>query len=762
MDNIVFILYPENGNPNNYYYLDVAEETIISVTYSIQDIQDITKRKGSYSKTISFPGTETNNRAFKNAYNVQAFIGGFTPNQQIKCQVHNDGVQIFVGTLQLLSINLIDGKPIYECAIYSDEITFFHLINDVLLPETTGLNNYDHTWNRTNFPSVFENTYVDGYVYALVDNVGLWHCKETTSQGNGGLMGGIFTWLQQIMDRIIPLEVFKPSMYVKTMVDLIFAQHGFTYQSNFFNTSLFERLIIPYCGDGMIYDDTANMCYVGNKDEIVPDGYPETQTILWDQTASPYINTNCGTMNGANGVYTACGSYNGNYYMELSLPLVGGYIDDWSLQIAIKDFDTGLTIYAIDGQELVFTYSGPTAAFRAVIIQAHISLKASQRIFVEVSFILNSVINNSLGDGYWLIDLVKRLSLEGVNVEMASTLPATIKQIDLLSDLQKMFNLYFMISPENPKKIIIEPFDSFYTNNSLDWSKKIDASKEIQITCGDPENRKRFIFSYASTNEAQAKQYRDDENEQYGNRIFDTLNFYGNGDDTITTKCGILIPSQYRTKSVIGRTWSLNGNGVIAEGKIGYRIAQYNYIYFVPDGGNNYEWWLYPDADNTIDLDSANVQTLWPYCGHVDNPYAPAEDISFGMPKRLYYKLFDEQSTYIQYTNNNLFNRFWYLYITEITSAESMTIEAFFEINITDIAQLDFRNPIYFNGIKWRLLEISDYEIGKNKLVKCKLRRILNLTAFEPIGIIPLNNTGVVYSPIKEPTPIFSTPTQGL
>ena len=102
------------------------------------------------------------------------------------------------------------------------------------------------------------------------------------------------------------------------------------------------------------------------------------------------------------------------------------------------------------------------------------------------------------------------------------------------------------------------------------------------------------------------------------------------------------------------------------------------------------------------------------------------------------------------------------MYITEITSKEAMTIDAYFQINVTDIAKLDFRNPIYFNGIKWRLLEISEYEVGKNKLVKCKLRRILNLNVFAPELVDPLNSSAVVLTAQNEPTPIFSSPVIGL
>lgn len=768
MNNIVFICLPEFGNDNDFYYLDVSEETIITITYTIQDMADITKRQGSYSKTISFPGTETNNRAFKHAYNVQAFLGGFTPNKQIRCRVYNDGAQIFTGTMQLLSIQVMDDKPTYECAIYSEEVSFFKKINDVLLVNTLNVDGMNHTWARADFPGIFNNTWSDGYVYALVDNIGLWHCKELDSNGNGGTFAGLFAWLQAIMDRIIPLEAFKPCVYVKKMVDLIFAEHGFTYQSNFFNTEIFEKLIIPYAGDGVVFDDTDDTCFVGGNTDYYFDGEPVVDEfdILFDLDTTgdwTYYNSDCGKIDTLTGVYTACSSYSGLYDIVLFFSRVGGLNDGWSVTFELRDASDNL--YSdINGVPCVYTYSNQYAQYQSLRITAKLNIVASGTLKVVAirppgstgqEYIMGSIYN------YWIkIDLARRLSFEGVNVQIDKSLPPSIRQVDLLSDLQKMFNLYFMTSPENPKVIIIEPFETFYTNNVVDWSQKIDRSRNINITCGDPDNRKRFIFQYANTNEAQAMQYKADENEQYGTRIWDTENFYGIGDEVITTKCGTLIPSQYRTNIVISRTWQLQGNGVIQEGKIGYRIAQYNYIEMDLGG---LEWWVYPDADGTIDIDNANLQTYWPFAAHIDNPINPTEDIAFGMPKKLYWKLFDPSiPAWTQYTNNNLFNKYWLMYITEITSKEAMTIEAYFQINVTDIAKLDFRNPIYFNGIKWRLLEISEYEVGKNKLVKCKLRRILNLSAFIPELVDPLNSAAVVLSVENEPTPVFSSPVIGL
>jgi hypothetical protein len=51
-------------------------------------------------------------------------------------------------------------------------------------------------------------------------------------------------------------------------------------------------------------------------------------------------------------------------------------------------------------------------------------------------------------------------------------------------------------------------------------------------------------------------------------------------------------------------------------------------------------------------------------------------------------------------------------------------------LSSVDIYQLDFRKPVYYGGIRWRLLEIRDYLVGQMKPCGVTLRRILNLSEF--------------------------------
>jgi len=97
------------------------------------------------------------------------------------------------------------------------------------------------------------------------------------------------------------------------------------------------------------------------------------------------------------------------------------------------------------------------------------------------------------------------------------------------------------------------------------------------------------------------------------------------------------------------------------------------------------------------------------------------------MPKQLYYTAI-ELGALVNYTNANLFNTYWSTYITETTSKEAMQIELPVILTPVDIAVLDFRRPIYVDGILFRLIEIRGYSPSQTQPCTVLLRRILNLT----------------------------------
>jgi hypothetical protein len=108
--------------------------------------------------------------------------------------------------------------------------------------------------------------------------------------------------------------------------------------------------------------------------------------------------------------------------------------------------------------------------------------------------------------------------LEGNNVDMSTAIPDKVKQRDFLTSIIKMFNLYMIPDENNPKNIIIEPREDFYTTDVIDWSEKLDYSQEHTLTPTGVTNKQRYIYSYKKDSDYYNKKYEASWLDIYGVR----------------------------------------------------------------------------------------------------------------------------------------------------------------------------------------------------------------------------------------------------
>ncbi len=250
---VTLIAYPLNdSNTEVPYVLDTMGGTDIAVTYSIGDIEDVTKQRGSFSKTITLPNTPTNRACFAYAYNIQSFVGGFQPNKRIRAAMWEDGVQVFSGVLQLLSMSKTKGTVTYEVGLFTDNVSLFKAIEGNMLVNTAGVTGMNHTPTSGHVSGTWtaSGALSSGYVYGVVDAAGF---TDILNQGGG--------WFQA------PWWRLGPSIYVKKMVDLIFAEAGFRYSSTFFNSSLFNKLVMPYAAGTMPINLSGSNIFAMAKDK---------------------------------------------------------------------------------------------------------------------------------------------------------------------------------------------------------------------------------------------------------------------------------------------------------------------------------------------------------------------------------------------------------------------------------------------------------------------------------------------------------------
>jgi hypothetical protein len=618
-----------------------------------------------------------------------------------------DGVQVFSGVLQLISMSKIRGEVTYEVGLFSDDVSLFKSIEGNLLATTVGVSGMNHTLTSAHVSATWTASGASGYVYGLVDSYGY---TDVVTQG----------WFS------VPYWKMTPSIYVKKMVDLIFAQAGYRYTSEFFNSERFGKLVIPYAAGEAILNLSGSTIFVASTGTINASGNINYTMQFQDETGSYYDRPEYWVPSSSTFVAP---SFPTRWNITVNFGVTGGSPRRVA-NMSIRNLTNSTDNQVITGINI---FSNNSVTFPNVTIPANTT--ANIGIVFTTPFSGGAGTIQSGATVLWEC-LENPQTLH--TVDMRTALPADVKQSDLLQDLQKMFNLYFMPDPADPKNLIVEPWVDFYSSGVVDWSQKSDENAEQNITNGDPNQYKTIVFKYKDAGDYLSKLDKSNyplAKEGYGGRIFTTDNFYGKGENVVELACSTLIPANFTTDKVIGRAWDLDGSalsGTIKTLQSGYRIAQYNLIEAPTT-------WAYQYGVSGSVALAESLLSL-PFVSHLDNPYAADFDLAFGIPKQLYYAVnVAANSDPYLYTNNNLFNIYWWNFIQETVSREAMQLELSIMLNAVDISQLDFRTPIYYGGVRWRLLEIRDYEIGQQKPCRVTLRRILNLTEFVPkqIGYLP-------------------------
>ena len=222
-------LFIKRVNDTSYSKLDLYDTISLPITYSIADIRQPDQRQGTFTKTISLPGTKQNNHLFNHIFRVNKVTylsNDFNPALKASCLILEDSIEIFKGSLKLNDISYLeDGEIIYNCVAFGETTDlFFSLGNKEIVELFSESDSLNHVWNRANIIASWTATKGQGYVYPMID------------------YGNIDDKMRNTWDT----KDFYPAIYVKEYIDRMFSQSGYTYDSAFFDSNRFKSLIIPY------------------------------------------------------------------------------------------------------------------------------------------------------------------------------------------------------------------------------------------------------------------------------------------------------------------------------------------------------------------------------------------------------------------------------------------------------------------------------------------------------------------------------------
>jgi len=684
---------------------DTLGDIDVEFTFSVADVSDIERRNTSYSKTLTLPSTAKNQQLFGNIFDISVsndYIVGdvnigqnFNPAKQAQAQIFLDNVKIFDGVLRMMKINSKEGDIVYEVNMFGRLRDILHELGDKTLADLD-FDDYDHVWNRTNIEASWSRTdWVDGaqnYVYPLVD-------YGYSTDGNV----------------TFPITNFKPAVFVSEILKRIFAEANFQVTAPIFSSVYFRKLLLITAEKTITKESTTllhqtpvlyqqettttpSFSRLLNFSSTLASGFTIQNSgtrFRWNKTQ----NLNTGLTLDLRLSFESLESFTNNQWTILVLKngsqilsstrnaqlISAGQFYYWTVDIS-GGIDLAFDDYfeiRLTGQALQGVGDNPNIQTEVVVAPIG-SFKIGNTVPVAVEL------------------------EQGDTMKIEYTLPKSLKQRDFLKSIISMYNLYVTQDRLRTNVLEIIPYNEFYRtfkDQALDWSDKLDQSKEISITPLSELSAKEYRLTFDDDADYWSTSYKTKFNQAYGeSRTIIDNDFIL---DTKTVKV-VFSPPVMREQvagQIMIHLYKVE-NGVKIPDNFKPRIAYWKPQVACPA-------WKIRYAGN-VDV----TYTNYPYAGHLDDPIAPNTDVLFANPREVYFSIG-------VYPGVNLYKEYYEGLITSIGDRNSRLLEGYFYLTPTDIMNLDFRTIVKVGVHFFQLEKVDKYNPIANGLSYVSLFKIL-------------------------------------
>ena len=485
---------------SGYILLDLLESNPIKLTMSVSDIIEPTESPSTFSQTFRVPNTATNDLFFKSAFNINAVT--FDATKKIDAYIDDSNVIIAVGNIRLSNIftNNRDNNSEYEITFFGEVSDFASKIGGGFL-NSLNLTELNHEKNYVNIVNSWNLNLENGNViYPLIewgyDYLDGQPVQNTLSNHDNQLSKKGFT------NNANPLSInqFKPVIRAKALIDAIFKDSGYTYESNFLNGSDFmNQYVITEQLDSAVDRRITTFS---------AEGY--TQTLYSTLSLIRFLFEIEDTSNAFNN--------NTNIYtipIQFSAPTdyfifdIAGLVRLFPIN-PTSTFD--IEIFNITTNTVIATYNYTYTSSNTPYSFSH-SFNIPSTLAAlnhEITFRINAPSVTQLTPNYISgCTITQRTSIDNIIV-LTNYLPNNVKIIDFLKAIIQRFNLVLEPSKIKEKHFEITPWvDWVEQGTQRDWTDYVDGNIDIQSTP---------LFN----SQTRANTWLDDEDSDYVNYNFQT------------------------------------------------------------------------------------------------------------------------------------------------------------------------------------------------------------------------------------------------
>ena len=661
-------------------YLDLFENESISQNWKFQDLNNFTAQ-GAFSREFRVPFSTNNQEALGPLFDVNISAGSENFfHYKLPAEIRVDTLPISIGYVRVRKVYKQSNRiSEVELAFYAETPDLVRNIGEKKLKDIVDLPSHNQNMTYDNIAA----SSLPG-IWTVLERGQLWSANGEANT-------------RPLDDNTNPLYAsdFTPALSWAYLFEQIFIDAGFELVAGTLLSTLGEYY----------------MPWLNSKRPVASDSFNDLFFLAQQNTAQLY--TAPAVLQASTEVFDNANDYNPATY-TYTTPADGYYTFQAVLQLSpVSSAENEISIgvgLIVDGIII------PTLASATILGN---SPNSSERIFTfRIGIDAASTVQLYVIIGTEVTDVMTitgSFALIGVELKYGQTFffdlnAPDMKQIDFVTDVIKMHNCAIVPDRTIPNKISVVPQNSYLgSGNVVDWTSKLDTTKDIVIGSTVDIQKGKFQFTYTTGEDFISKQYKN------VNRIYGDYEVAGYTVNPDTLPSDFAIGDQ-RIQLVTQSTpcGVVNGTNVVMpmflNEKPEFVVPGPRCLYYA--GVTPIQF--YDDSLSTVVQSSGQLlnhySDIFPDLFDFDLNWAP-EIPPYGIPSNPY---------------NNLFNQWWRTYMNALYSPDGRIMEASFALDLKDILTFQFSDKIWIQDSYWRILDITDYKIGNYESTKVRLLKFLD------------------------------------
>jgi len=711
INEVILTLTDYDGNAAT---IDLYENEKMHLNYKFTDLTDFSS-VGNYSREFRIPASKTNVDFFGAIFNVN-FNGWFDFRKKVEATLTVNTIPIATGHVQVKKLYWQSGKLFeFEVVFFGEVPNLARLLNEKKLRDiesiVAGDLDYDLLHANVETPPN-EHT-----ILTLCDKFNL-----TTYNTEGQ---PIYSPSDTTFENYKPLYVghLTPAVKALYLFDQILQDAGVQWTSNNLSGCL-ENVYVPFVNGQYLNstlglnDNAANLALASDVNGLT---FGPSSNIY--NLYTQFTEYEDAGANWSSGVFTV--PYSAQYSFNIAAngrvnTLNGQDFGTYPVRIVVYVNDVYTYQYELLQSSYLFymnitqTYSfngGDTVKFKLQILPQN---STAPSFTWDVDLFGNGGVNQ-FGTGVELVSVGTNLT--GDTCVMEFNAP-DMKQIDFITSIQKMFNLAFVPDRTLPNTLRIEPLVEYIgSGNTLDWTSKLDLSKDIAYYPTVDMQKAKFTFTYSEDGDYFNSVYKDN-GRIYGRyevteNDFEVINEFATGEEKVELAFASTPSAPVENTDVVVPKF-INAEGQFVQPKP--RILYYFADFFVN---------MYDEVSDSVIVTAVkclnNYSTMNATVTDSDLNFAPE------IPPH----------TIIANPYDNLYNRWWRNYYRELYDGQARIMEGMFALTLNDIFTFQWSDKIWIVDSWWRVLDIEGYVVGEQDVTKVKLIRLLDID--NDCDIIPVS-----------------------